>query len=321
MIVTVTLNAALDRTLTVPNFGSLRRHRATDAIALAGGKGVNIARALKQLGEPVITTGFAGGRTGTTIIEELTDEGILNDFVRIRGESRVSTAVIDPMSGGQTEINEVGPDISEDEIDLLFSKLRYLTKSADCLVLAGSIPPRLSSDLYARILREFRAHGMETAVDAYGTSLRGALPGEPGIVSPNRHEAEELVGYEFQDEADIAAAAERIAHMGADVVLIHGEDGCIARIPDRRGSSAIYRAQLPRVKEVAATVGSGDAFLAGFVSAWLPSRDHDRAIRTAVACGAANALQLGAGVFSADDVQAFARRVIIEPVEVTEIEE
>lgn len=318
MIVTVTVNAALDRTLTVPNFGSSHRHRATDAIALAGGKGVNIARALKRLGEPVITTGFAGGRTGTTIIEELTDEGILNDFVRTREESRVSTAVIDPMSGGQTEINEVGPSISSDEADLLFSKLRYLSKSADCLVLAGSLPRDVPGDLYARILREFGAQGMETAVDAFGTTLRASLQGEPGIVSPNRHEAEELVGYEFQDEGDIASAAERIANMGAGVVLIHGEDGCIARIPDRRGSATTYRAQLPRVQKVAATVGSGDAFLAGFISAWLPDRDPDRAIRTAVACGAANALHLGAGRFTMDDVNAFARRVIVESVDTTE---
>jgi len=321
VIVTVTVNAALDRTLTVPNFGSSHRHRATDAIALAGGKGVNIARALKTLGEPVITTGFAGGRTGTTIVEELTDEGILNDFVRTREESRVSTAVVDPLNGGQTEINEVGPSISADEVDLLFSKLRYLTKSADCLVLAGSLPRDVPGDLYATILREFRTQGLETAVDAFGTTLRAGLQGEPGIVSPNRHEAEELVGYEFQDDADAANAAESIAHMGAGVVLIHDADGCIARIPDRRGGALTVRAQLPRMQKVAATVGSGDAFLAGFISAWLPSRDHDRAIRTAVASGAANAMHLGAGKFSMDDVNAFARRVIIEPVDTTPVDD
>ena len=117
MILTVTVNAALDRTLTVPNFGASNRQRATSAIALPGGKGVNIARALRRLGEPVITTGFAGGRTGTTIIEELSDEGILNDFVRVQDESRVSTAVIDPINGGQTEINEIGPSIGPDEIE------------------------------------------------------------------------------------------------------------------------------------------------------------------------------------------------------------
>ncbi len=314
MILTVTVNAALDRTLTVPNFASGHRHRATQAIALPGGKGVNIARALKRLGVPVITTGFAGGRTGTLIVEQLTEEGILNDFVRVREESRVSTAVIDPMVGSQTEVNEVGPSISDDEVDVLFSKLKYLSKGADCLVLAGSLPPGTPPDLYATILREFRATGLETAVDAFGGTLRASLQGEPGIASPNRREAEELVGYEFQDDADIAGAAERIAQMGAEVVLIHDADGAVARVPHGRGSRTL-RASLPRMSEVAATVGSGDAFLGGFISAWLPDHDAEAALRTAVASGAANALHLGAGVFSSDDVDAFARRVILEEID------
>lgn len=133
-------------------------------------------------------------------------------------------------------------------------------------------------------------------------------------MSPNRREAEELVGYEFQDDVDIAGAAEQIAQMGTDVVLIHDADGAVARFPDGRGSRTL-RASLPRMPEVAATVGSGDAFLGGFISAWLPDREPESALRTAVASGAANALQLGAGVFSLDDVDSFARRVIIEDVD------
>ena len=99
MIITVTLNAALDRTLAVPNFRLGRRHRAVEQVARAGGKGVNVARVLKALGQPVIATGVAGGPTGSRIVEQLTEEAILNDFVRIGQESRTSTAVIDPTSG------------------------------------------------------------------------------------------------------------------------------------------------------------------------------------------------------------------------------
>ena len=113
MIITVTLNAAIDKTLAVPNFRLGRRHRAVEQTAMAGGKGVNVARALRALGQPVIATGVAGGPTGTRIIEHLTEEGILNDFVRIREESRTSTAVVDPTSGEQTEINERGPQVSD----------------------------------------------------------------------------------------------------------------------------------------------------------------------------------------------------------------
>lgn len=315
MILTVTVNAALDRTVTVPNFGASSRQRATDAIALPGGKGVNIARALRCLGEPVITTGFAGGRTGTTIIEALSDEGILNDFVRVHDDSRVSTAVIDPMSGGQTEINEVGPSIGSEEIEVLFSKLRYLSKGADCLVLAGSLPRDVPDDLYARILKELRAPNVITAVDAFGACLRTSLSGEPDIVSPNRREAEELVGYEFQDDADVAEGAEEIHQMGAGIVLIHDREGCVARVPDGK-SRRLLRAHLPRIADVAATVGSGDAFLAGFIASWIHTREPEAALRLAVATGAANALHLGAGVFDQEDVDAFSRRVEIEELTV-----
>src|ERR687886_2976695 len=131
MIVTVTLNAALDRTLTVPNFQRGQRHRASGGLTLAGGKGINIARALKQLGVPVVATGLAGGRTGTRIVEELTGEAILNDFVRIVDESRTSTAVVDPTVPSYTEINEWGPNVHPDELDTLLEKLHYLSRAAD----------------------------------------------------------------------------------------------------------------------------------------------------------------------------------------------
>src|SRR5687768_9914183 len=140
MIVTVTLNAALDRTLTVPGFKIGHRHRSSDVLALAGGKGINVARALKRLDVPVVATGLAGGRTGTRIVEELTAEAILNDFVRIGGESRTSTAVVDPTSGTYTEINEWGPEVTPGELELLVEKLHYLSRGADFVVIAGSLP-------------------------------------------------------------------------------------------------------------------------------------------------------------------------------------
>jgi 1-phosphofructokinase family hexose kinase len=310
VILTVTLNAALDRTLTVPSFASGHRHRATDAIALPGGKGVNIARALKCLGEPVIATGLAGGRTGTTIIEELTAEGILNDFVRIREESRASTAVVDPMSGEQTEINEVGPAVGADEIAVLFDKLRYLSKGADMVVLAGSVPRDVPEEVYATMLRDLNASSIPVALDAFGANLRFGLAGEPMVISPNRREAEEVVGYEFQDDSDLASGAERLAQMGARIVLIHDDEGCVARFGAGK-EGRTFRARLARVSDIVATVGSGDAFLAGFVSSWLAHHDQERALRRAVACGAANALRLGAGSLDPDDAEAFARRVEI----------
>lgn len=316
MIVTVTLNAALDRTVRVPNFQVGGRHRADASLSLPGGKGVNVARALKLLGQPVIATGLAGGRTGTYIIEELTSQGILNDFVRIADESRTSTAVIDPTSGLQTEINEYGPSVTPGELDVLVDKIRYLSKGADVFVLAGSLPRDVPPDYYETLLRELRRQRMVTAVDTTGPLLRAALAGEPGVVSPNVREAEEIVGHEFSDEADLVAAAETLTQMGAESALIHHEDGCVARIraSDVKGGQS-YVARLPRRTDVVSTVGSGDSFLAGYLSARYGRRPPEAALALAVACGAASTQKFGAGVFDPADVEALMRRVEVERVD------
>jgi 1-phosphofructokinase family hexose kinase len=315
VIVTVTLNAALDRTVRVPNFQVGARHRAEGSLRLPGGKGVNIARALKRLGQPVIATGLAGGRAGTYIIEELTSEGILNDFVRIAEESRTSTAVIDPTNSQQTEINEYGPSVTQGELDVLMDKIRYLSKGADVFVLAGSLPRDVPADQYERMLRELRRQKMITAVDAAGPALRAALSAEPGVVSPNVREAEEIVGHEFGDEEDMVAAAVTLAQMGAETALIHHDGGCVAQIrtaPGKRGTT--WRARLPARADVVSTVGSGDAFLAGYLSARYGHQPPKAALALAVACGAANTQSFGAGVFDPADVHALMRRVDVETV-------
>ena len=142
MIITVTLNAAIDKTLEVPSFTPGRRHRTVDQTTMPGGKGVNIARAIKRLGQPVIATGFAGGATGSRIVEALNDESILNDFVRVGEESRTNTAVLDPTTGVHTEINERGPSVSPAEMELFREKLLYLAQGASICVFAAKSPAR-----------------------------------------------------------------------------------------------------------------------------------------------------------------------------------
>src|ERR1041384_1689669 len=171
MISTVPLNAAIDRTLAVPNFRLGRRHRSVEQRSMAGGKGVNVARALKKLGQPVIATGVAGGPTGTRIIEQLTEEAILNDFVRIREESRTSIAVVDPTSGEQTEINERGPLVTEAELELFVDKLLYLAKGAEICVFSGSLPRGVGADVSARLVGELRKLGVMTVLDSEGDAL------------------------------------------------------------------------------------------------------------------------------------------------------
>src|SRR5215210_3781087 len=207
MIITVTLNAAIDKTLSVPNFRLGRRHRTVEQTTMPGGKGVNVARVLKTLGQPVIATGLAGGATGTRLVEQLTQLSVLSDFVRTREESRTNTAVVDPTTGEQTEINERGPKVSEQEVELFVDKLLYLAQGASLCVFAGSLPRDVDVDVYARLLRELRRLGVTTVVDTDGDPLRRAVRAEPHVVSPKVLEAEELVGHEFNDDVDDWAIA------------------------------------------------------------------------------------------------------------------
>jgi 1-phosphofructokinase family hexose kinase len=312
MIITVTLNAAIDKTLAVPNFRLGRRHRAVEQTAMAGGKGVNVARTLRALGQPVIATGVAGGPTGTRIVENLTEEGILNDFVRIREESRTSTAVVDPTSGEQTEINEHGPHVSEGELELFVDKLLYLAKGAAVCVLAGSLPRGVDAELYGRIIDEMKRLGVTTVLDAEGEPMRAATRRGPDVVSPNELEAEGLVGYEFSDEDDRRSAVREMVEMGARESIMTLSDGCLALLGD--GERRVYRATLEPLEPVSA-VGSGDAFLAGFVAARYGGRGHEDALRFAVACGAESTQHFGAGRVDQREVERLVPEVRVEELE------
>jgi 1-phosphofructokinase family hexose kinase len=307
VIVTVTVNAAVDRTLTVPVFQIGFRHRSSEVMTFAGGKGINVARALKGLDVPVVATGLAGGRTGTRLVEELTSEAILNDFVRIAGESRTSTAVADPTSGTYTEINEWGPEVTETELETLMEKLHYLSRGADFVVLAGSLPRKVSTSFYGDAIRDLARRDVRVVLDSEGDPLRYGVEAGPFLVSPNQTEAEQLVGQELEDDDDFLMALEAIAEMGPRNVVITLENGCFALLRFGRKTQRI-RAFAPHVEPVS-KVGSGDVLLAQFLAALVDEKAPEDALRLAVAAGTASVLELGAGRFDSQVAAAYAGEV------------
>ena len=310
MIVTVTLNAAMDRTLLVPSFQLGHRHRASSAFGSAGGKGVNVARALRRLGVPVVCTGFVGGQSGTQIAESLTGEGILNDFVRIEDNSRTSIAVLDPLSDQYTEINEWGPEVTEAELDALREKLAYLTQGAEYVVLAGSLPRGVDASFYAELVRDLNRRQILTVLDTEGEPLRLGVEAEPHLVSPNVREAEELVGHEFNDADDLTAGLQEIAELGARNVLISIEAGCYALVRDDREAHRV-RGSAPRLEAVS-RIGAGDTLLAGFLAGRGAGRSVDDSVRDAVAAGAASVLEAGPGRFDPAEATRLAALVSVE---------
>jgi 1-phosphofructokinase/tagatose 6-phosphate kinase len=311
MIITVTLNAAIDKSLSVPNFRLGRRHRTVEQTTLPGGKGVNVARALKALGQPVIATGFTGGPTGTRIVEQLTEESILNDFVRIREESRTNMAVSDPTNGQVTEINERGPAVSAKEAELFRDKLLYLASGAAVVVFAGSLPRGVEADLYASLIRELKRKDVLTVVDTDGEPLRNAVRAEPDIIAPNSLEAEELVGHEFSDDEDRKIAVGEMVALGAREAMLTVPDGCIASAIDAHGERALLRVRVEE-RETVAPVGSGDAFLAGVVAGRYGGRPMEECLRLGVACGAESTQHLGAGLVDPEAVQRIEAETVVE---------
>ncbi len=315
MIVTVTLNAAIDRTLTVPNFQLGQRHRASQGLTLAGGKGINVARALKRLDVPVVATGLAGGRTGTRIVEELTSEAILNDFVRIADESRTSTAVVDPTTATYTEINEWGPHVEPEELAMLLDKISYLARGADMVVFAGTLPRGVADAFYAEAIHDLNRRHVPAVLDSEGPPLRLGVEAEAFLVTPNQREAEGLVGQELGDDEDYTMALDRIADMGARNVLITAETRSFGLFrADRKRT--LYRADAPHVEPISA-VGSGDVLLAAFLAARVAEKSIEDSLKSAVAAGAASTLEVGAGRFEpreASRLQSSVEVRALEPV-------
>jgi 1-phosphofructokinase family hexose kinase len=313
LIVTVTLNAAVDRTLTVPNFQLGHRHRASASLTSAGGKGINVARALKRLDSPVIATGLAGGTTGDRIIDELAGEAILNDFVRIGDESRTSSAVVDPTAGTLTEIYEWGPAVRREELDTLLDKLHYLSRVATFVVFSGSLPRDVEDDFYAEAVRDLSRRGVQCVIDSEGEPLRHAVDAEPFLVSPNQREAESLVGQEFSEDDDFLMALDAIADLGARNVLITQETACFGLFREDRALRR-FRASIERLDPVA-SVGAGDVLLAGFLAARFNAQPFDQALRQGVGCAAASVVELGPGRFDPREAARLAASVKLEELQ------
>jgi 1-phosphofructokinase family hexose kinase len=314
VIITVTLNAAIDRTMAVPNFRQGNRHRSVESRSVAGGKGINVARALALLGRPVIAAGLAGGPTGQRLNEELSEEAILHDLTPIADESRINLAVIDPTSGEQTEINERGPEVSEEEVGKFLDRIDYLARGASICVLAGSLPPGVDSDVYARMVRELREREITVVLDSDGEPMRAAIRAGPSVVSPNVLEAEELVGHEFEGPGDLATGLAQLLELGAGEAIVTRPEGCVAAIgepPER----SFYAVTTPSLDPVAA-VGSGDAFLAGYVAARYDGAPPSECLAFGVACGAESTQHFGAGTVDPEGVQRILANVEVRELEV-----
>ncbi len=306
MIITVTLNTAVDKTFTVPNFALDRVHRPTEGRIVAGGKGINVARVLHTLETDALIVGFAGGHNGSFVRDSLEREGLPYDLTTTAGESRVCVTVIDPEAGTQTEINENGPDIQPEELEALEESLLRHLDDAEGIVLSGSIPPGVPDSIYARWIRTAHERGKWAVLDSSGEPMAQGMEALPDVAKPNSREFAELTGNELLTTAEILEQARTYVSKGVGTMLISmGRSGALAT-----DGKTEWQATPPEIDFVSA-VGSGDAFVAGFLFGRHHGYDLADSLRISTAAGAANAMTFGAGFCSKECIMSLASQVQI----------
>lgn len=311
MILTVTPNAAVDKTYRVENFELDRVNRPSEEFTVAGGKGVNVARVYRTLGGEAVATGFLGGIQGKLLAKALANEGMPDAFVRVRGETRLCIAVIDPKHGTQTEVNERGPEVTARACKALRNRLQTLLSqhSVACVVLSGSLPPGAPDKLYAELTELARRNDTRVLLDASGAALREGLKARPWMVKPNRFELESLTGKPVQELADVRKAADSLIESGIGIVAATlGSEGALLVTAD-----GAWRSLPPKI-EFASAVASGDSFVAAFLWEWLHGECPGsvvNALRLATGAGAANAAVIGAGFCTRDSIVELAQHSVL----------
>lgn len=260
-VCTVTLNPAIDRTVTISNFAAGEVNRAEAVRSHPGGKGVNVACALADAGHRVAVTGFLG-RENAGVFEQLFAQKDLADrFVRIAGETRIGIKITDPALGQTTDINFAGATPGAPDLGTLQARLAELGGPRWC-VLAGSLPPGLPVSIYRELAAQAKARGSRVALDTSGDALSEALPAEPDLIKPNVQELEALLGRALPDRAAVVEAARHLVAQGVGLVIVSmGADGAVFVEADE----AVV-ALPPRDTVVLSTVGAGDAMVAGTVA-------------------------------------------------------
>ena len=282
MIVTVTMNPAVDRTVSIESLHRGGLNRIQKAESDAGGKGINVSTVLMNLGIENTALGFTAGFVGEEIIRRLQEMGVKSDFIQIsEGVSRINVKL---KSIDGTEINGAGPVISRDKVEELMKKLDELGEG-DVLFLAGSIPSSMPDDMYEQIMARLDGKGVMIVVDATKDLLVNVLKYHPFLVKPNNHELGEIFGAELKTREDVIPYGKKLQGKGARNVLISmAGEGAVLVAEDGQ----VFKEPAPKGRLVNG-VGAGDSMVAGFVAGWMEKKDYEYAFHMGIAAGSASA--------------------------------
>jgi len=309
VIITVTPNISLDKTLIVENFKVGLTHRVKEQMAVPGGKGLNASRALLGMGYKAAVLGFAGGNIGRYIQNELTYEGIPYDLVEIKGESRTCYNVVDPINHTQTEILEKGPLVVEEFIRLLEDRISKYVSKETIVCMGGSLPLGAPVDLYVRLTNLINAKGGRVILDTSGELLKAGIKGKPYAVKPNRAEIEAIVGFKLDSIDNIKMALDYFINDGIELPVISmGKDGIAFY------NKGEYLKVTPPVLEALNAVGSGDSVVAGLALGLDRGLPITETAKLGAAMGTANVLTLRPGDVKKEDVERILPKVEVNPL-------
>jgi 1-phosphofructokinase len=307
MIITVTLNPSLDRTIELDHLAPGCVQRVTAARLDPGGKGVNVARALLANGVPARAVVPVAGVEGDQLVALLEHEGVEVAVVPVLGHTR-SNITIAEADGTVTKLNEPGASLGADDLEALTSSVLDAASPGSWVALCGSLPPGLKAEAYATLAHRFVAAGLRVAVDTSGQAFRAAIAVGPELVKPNAEELAEAVGRPLHSQPEVIAAARELQDLGAQTVLVSlGSAGAILV------DEAVVIGESP-VDEPRSTVGAGDAFLAGFLSAQHDGASHREAFAEALAWGAAAVRLPGTQMPGPTDIDRSVVHILSDPL-------
>lgn len=309
-IITLTLNPSLDKTFNLDNFRKGKVNRADGYRIDAGGKGINVSRALSNFNTENTALGIIGGESGALLEKLLIKENVECDFLKVDGQTRTNYKIFDAASGDTTDINEPGIRMNPAQHDAFFEKYRTHLKNAGFAVLAGSIPPDTEPDIYKTLIEEAKKYGVKVILDAEGEKLGEGIKAQPFAIKPNIHEFEDLCGKSMKSQADILNGIREIQKSGIELVVVSmGGDGAIFM----QGNIA-YRTIAPKVARKS-TVGCGDSVVAGLVYSLANGFDLKKTAMFSAACGSVTATKDGTNMCTLDEVNAFCNNIPIDRIE------
>ena len=310
MIYTLTLNPAVDRELTVPEMEFDSVLRASESRVDFGGKGFNVSRLLKGMEEPSTAVGFLGGNAGELLQNGLQSLGIGTDFVWVAGETRTNVSIVTQTHDHYIKVNEKGPLVDADKQKELLEKIDSLAKQGDWWVLAGSMPPGVADDFYARIVNVLNKHEANAILDTTGDALRFGCAEKPYLVKPNAEEVHALTGMPVDSTTEIAAAAAELRKMGAqNVVISMGKAGALMQ-----SAEETWLTHSPKIQEKN-PIGAGDSMVGGLVWALTQGIALKESLGWGVASGAATASLSGTEVGSRPLIEELFKQVRFERLE------